>query len=480
MKKWFWNILVFALLTVLVVPASRVSAAGPSGSWASGIACQNLDSSSDATVTLLFYPEMNAATAITYTTTIPAGGSKNWLTTSSTSMPGFPSNFVGSAVVSSDKPIACNVNTQSTGTGTTTNPYRIGTNYGLNETQTGSVIYVTQAAKNAGTYNSYIAVQNTANSTTTVDLKFYAANGTEIVAAAQTADIPAQSTKVFYQNDNSGLPNGFNGGAKVIARDGVSKLAVAVAIYNDGTSYSKAQFLSYNGVPGGAAKVFVPRFVRKILGYNSGMAIQNVGTSDTTVTVVFNFNGVEYTYVSPTIPPNTSHLVYAPNVSVLAPVDSLSESLRQGSAVVTVDDPVNDRIVVTVNVDNSTGIATRLGQGTTYNAPPDGSQSTTIFFPQFAKAVGGVFSSGFQVSNTTNVAGTCNIVYTAAPSANETGVTLPASGSIIRFAPQIAALPNGYNAAVSVTCTQPITGIVNLAAYGRYGDSYTETTGITP
>jgi len=134
---------------------------------------------------------------------------------------------------------------------------------------------------------------------------------------------------------------------------------------------------------------------------------------------------------------------------------------------------------VTVNEDNQTGEATRLGHGTTYNAPADGSQSTTVFFTQFTKAAGGVFSSGFQVSNTTTSAGTCNIVYSADLTANESNVTLPASGTIIRFAPQIAALDAGYNASVKVTCTQNVTGIVNLAAYGgKYGDSFTQTTGL--
>jgi hypothetical protein len=478
MKNIKYAVYVLLALALLFSPMHSVQAAGPSGSWRSGIACQNMDANVEANVVLTFYPELNSVSAATYSSSIPAGGSKNWLTTSSVSMPGFPSNFVGSAVVTSNTPLACNVNTETTGTGTTTNPYRMGTSYGLDENTSGTVIYIPQAAKNFSGFNSYISIQNTSGSTVTANLNFYAANGSEIAAAAQSVNIPALASKVFYQNENTGLPDGFNGGARVSAGDGSTRLAVVVAIYRDATNYTRTQFYSYNGVPSGAPKVFVPRFVRNLQGYQSGMAIQNVGSTDTIVTVRFLFLGVEYVYTSPAIPPNTSHLLYAPNIAVLSPVDLLPEGQRQGSATITVDDLVNDEIVVTVNSDNQAGIATRRGQGATYNAPADGSQTQTIFFPQFTKNAGVVFSSGFQVSNTTNQDGTCTIEYIAQPSANETNVLLPADGSIIRWGPQITALTNGYNAAVKVTCTRAVTGIVNFAAYGRYGDSFTETTGL--
>jgi len=410
------------------------------------------------------------------------GGSMNWLTTSGSSMPGFPA-FTGSGVISSDKELSCNVNTQSTGTGTQANPFRLGTSSAFNSAMLGPTVFIPQAIKNLAGWNSYLAVQNTSSNSAAVQVRYYdPVAGTEIAAAAETATIPANASKIFYQNDNVNLPSGFNASAKVSANDGTSTLAVSVAIYRDATDYTRSQFLSYNGVASGSATVNVPRFVRKILGYNSGMAIQNVGAGDTTVHVVFTFQGSTYTLNTPTIKPNTSYNLYAPNISQLLPVDSLGEALRQGSAVLHVANAATDRIVVSVNEDNQSGIATRLGQGSTYNARPGGSETTTIFFSQFTKNAIGIYNSGFQITNTTSTAGTCNIQYvgTGGAAANETNVTLPAkeAGSLIRYAPQIVLLPNNYNAGVRVTCTQPVVGIVNFSAANLYGDSFTQTTGL--
>lgn len=469
-------------LSIVLMSVSSVSAGGPTGSWASGISCQNLNPDVDATVTLSFYREGSDTEAINYLSSIPKGGSKNWLTTSGVNMPGFPTNFIGSGVVSSSTELACNVNTQSTGVGTKTSPYRIGTNAGFGSAQTAPVMFIPQVLKAAGGYQSYIAVQNTSTSDVTVKVHYYQSTGAEIVAAQETAVVKGQSTKLFYQSDNANIPAGFNGGAKVEATNPTdTNLAVTVALYKDGTSYSKSQFLSYNGAATGANKVFVPRFVRNLIGYQSGLTIQNVGVSETNVTVVFTFGTNSYT-VNTTSPlqPGASWLLYAPSVAELSAAGVSGE----GSAVVTAADGTAS-LIATVNEDNNVSTSgTRYGQGTTYNAIPDGQQSNIVFFAQFTKKVGNIFSSGFQISNTTDTAGTCDITYTGQTAINETDVPIAANGSIGRFANSgvqaaMLSMTSGYNAAVKVECTVPVTGIVNLAGYnGTYGDSFTQTGGL--
>ena len=66
---------IIALLLVLatiasVAPSVQAAPAPPPGNWRSGIACQNLDTSNDANVSLVFYPEGSGTSAITYTSTI--------------------------------------------------------------------------------------------------------------------------------------------------------------------------------------------------------------------------------------------------------------------------------------------------------------------------------------------------------------------------------------------------------------------------
>jgi hypothetical protein len=303
------------------------------------------------------------------------------------------------------------------------------------------------------------------------------------VSADEGATIKAQSNKVFYQTDNTNLPDGFFGSALVKATDGTSGLAVTVNFYNSGSSSSNAQLHSYNGFSAGADKLFVPRIVRNYYGYNGGLSIQNVGTSSTKVNIKFNFAGNVYNYTSPTIPAQSALALYAPDISALDPVDSLAVSFRFGSAVITTNSS-SDKIVAIVNEDNRGGSGIpveRAGQGSTYNATPDGEQTGTLFFAQVTRKASGVFSGGFQVANTTNSSGKCDIKYTGASAANETNVTLPANGAIRRYAPNVSGLPDGFNASVSIDCTQPAVGISNLAVEvgsGRMGDSFTQANGL--
>lgn len=479
-------LLAFALIATVISPAQ---AAGPTGGWRSGIACQNLEGS-QAAVTLTFYREGSSSEAIHYDSTIPENGSKNWLTTSVRSMPSFPTNFIGAAVISSSTQLACNLNTESTNVGTPSSPYRMGTASGFNDAQTSATMYVSQVVKGVVGYQTYVAVQNTSTSDVNVTVSYYNGNGSEVTGARETSLVKGQSTKVFYTNENAGLPTGFNGGAKITSADGSTKLAVLVAWYKNGASYGTSQFQSYNGVSSGSRILYVPRFVRNMLGNQSGLTIQNVGTVATVIHVDFSFPGIAtpIRVSSPTaIQPNASWLLYAPSrsLSQLVPVDSLPEGNRQGSAVVTAQD-ANGRLAANVNEDNSVSGNSRFGQGATYNAINDDLKTSTVFFPQFTKAFQNTFWSGLQISNTTGTPGTCDIEYVAQPGINENDVPLQAFGSITRWSKtsvpsQVAmrAMAPGYNAAVKVTCTVPVTGIVNMSAYGtKYGDSFEMTGGL--
>jgi hypothetical protein len=474
------------LLAMVLVLAPAASAAGPAGSWVSGITCQNLSTTSTAVINIEFYPQDNGTAALSYTdpTPIPIGGSRGYFTPSTP--PGVPSGFVGAAVVSSDQPLACTVNTQtnSAGLGTTTNPYRIGTSGGVDTTAAGATNYVPQVMKTlAGTWSSYIAVQNTEAAATAVTVTYKDRNGNNVPAATESLSIPAQSNHIFYQADNANLPGNFLGSAIVSANNGTSKLAVVVNMYNAGTDNTSAQLFSYNAFTSGGNKLYVPRFMRNYYGYNGGLTIQNVGNAATTVQITFHFGSNNYTYNSPSIAQGTALALYAPNVAELAPVDALGVGSRYGSA--EIQAAAGGNIVAIVNEDNRGGAgvpAERISQGATYNAMIDGSQTNTVFFPQVPRKAGGIFSGGFQVANTTGTATTCNIIY-GANVASEANVPLPANGVISKYMPNVTAsgLTNGFNSSVSVTCGQAVIGISNMSVEpgsGKLGDSFSETGGI--
>ncbi len=473
--------LITAMIAVLfAAPISSVQAGSPPGTWVSGISCQNLDSENDAAIVIAFYPENNSSAVLTYNDTILKGGNKNYYTPSTP--PGIPAGFVGSAVVSSSTALACNVNTITTGAGTTTDPIRLGINSGFDEVQVAPVMYLPQIEKAFYDWNSYIAVQNTNADPVDVTITYKDRYGVAVPSATETATIPANTNKVFYQSDNANLPSNFLGSAKVAADDGTSPLAVIANFYNSGTNNTTAQIHSYNGFSQGGSKVYAPYIVRNYYGYNGGISIQNIGTDVTTVRITFMFGTHEYIYDSPEIESGAALPLYTPNISELNEVDTFGVKERFGSAVIEV--LTGGPIVAIINESNFGGpgvVEERVGQGGTYNAFVDGTQTNTVFLPQIPRNAGGIWSGGFQVTNTADSEGTCDIAYEGVPAAFEDDVPLPALGSISRYAPGVTNLPDGFNKSVTVTCTQPIFGIANLAinpGSGKYGDTFGQSNGL--
>lgn len=477
-------LLVIALL-MLTVFVSPVEALGPTGSWVSGITCQNL-SPDAASVTFQFYKNGENTPSLSYPDTIAGNGTLKYFTASSPA--GLPTNFFGSAAVSSDKPLFCTVNTQSTATGTTTLPYRIGTSAGLNEQQIGSVMYVPQITKTS-TWNTYMAIQNTTSASVEVKIQYYdRTTGAEVVSATQTVTISANSGYVAYPETNINLPTTFYGSAKISANNPTSaKIGVVVNFYNAGTNYQTSQLHSYTAFSTGAKIIYAPRIMRKYYGYNSGVSVQNVGSVPTTLTLEFTFaNGSPFSYTTPIVQPSASYIVYATDIYAIAAADGFPMSQRFAALKVTAD-AAGASIVGIVNSDNrgnasdNNGAAVpmeNVGKGATINMALDGTATNTLFFTQVTKHFSG-FSGGIVISNATNAAGTCNITFAGQPSsADMNGVGLPANGQISIYLPNNPNLVNGFNASVKAICTQNVFGIYNLsieAGYGKFGDSYTET-----
>lgn len=467
--------------STVISPESYTLSSGPAGGWATGVTCQNMDMV-NTDVTLRFYPQ-NGAYSTTYSAIIPTESSMNWLTTSGINMPGFPNPFLGSGTYSSSRSaLNCTLNTEAKTAGTSTSPYRRATSGAFNASQISPILYLPQVLRsvsvaNGGIWNSQITVQNTSASSVTVNISYYNSSGTVISAANQSATILGNGGYTFYLSDNGGLGTGFNGSAKITATGPLAAtvLSYQTLSYQTGTDATHSHLMNYNGSKSGTSTVYVPRFLRKMQGYNTGLAIQNTGSAATTVAVTFYFTGLSPITKTATINPNASWLPYASSIAELLPVDSLPETQRQGNAVVTASN--GGSIVVTVNEDNPT-----IGHASTYNAVNASETTPTVFFTQFVKNAGN-FSSGLQVTNTTNTPTTCTIYYKGQSNINEAGISLPAHGSITRWAlsstiPAMVNMSSGYNAGIKVTCGQPITGVVNMSGYnGTVGDSFSQTAG---
>lgn len=469
------------MATVMVSP---VEAQGPTGNWVSGITCQNLKPDL-ATVTFSFYQNGQATPALKYDDTIPGNGTLKYFTANTPV--GLPTSFFGSATVSSDKELFCSVNTQSTGTGTTTAPYRIGTSSGFTDQQVSNIMYVPQITKTP-TWNTYMAIQNSSSATVEVKIQYYdRTTGAEVAAAMQTIPVAANSGVVVYPEQNTNLPATFYGSAKISANNPTTtKIGVSVNFYNVGTDFQTSQLQSYNAFSTGAKILYAPRVVRRYYGYNSGISIQNVGSVATTLTLDFTFaNGTPFSYTTPVVNPSASYIVYAPSIGALSPVDGFPMSQRYAALKVTAN-AAGASIVGITNLDNrgdpndNNGIAVpteNIGKGATANMALDGTATPTLFFTQVAKHVSG-FSGGIIISNASSIAGTCDITFAGQPAtADMNDMVLPENGQISLYLPSNPNLVNGFNAGVKANCTQNVFGTYNFSiepGFGKYGDSYIE------
>ena len=481
MKK----ILPFVICLGLILTTAPIAfAQGPSGDWISSIACQNLDPENAAEITLSFYSQGSSTAVASHNDTIPAGGSRFYSTTDAGI--GVPADFLGSVVVSSLQPVVCSVNTQNTGTGTRDDPYRIASSSGLDELEIATAMFAPQVMKAYYDWNSYISVQNAGEESITVSVTYTNKAGEAMPAATETATISGLSNAIFYQSENAEIPTDFVGAAKVSVTDPQdAKMAVVINFYNSGTDASTSQFHSYNGASAGATKLYAPRVVRRFYGYNSGITIQNVSSENTTVNINFSFAGQNYAYQSANISPNTALVLYLPDISAINAVDELPISQRFGNAVIEVSNP-EARIIGIINEDNRGNTADndgnaipteRIGQGSTYNAIPAGSETTKLYFPQVPNQVDGVFSGGFFFSNISGSDGICEIHFYGVPGAKIDDFPVSANESKSYYAPDVANLPAGFNSSVKVVCTVNIIGIQNFAAApdsGKQGDSFTQ------
>jgi len=478
------KILVSMLLAFALIPIMGLSASAQGGTWVSGIQIQNQSTSDAANITVTFY-NPDGTTAHSFNDTISAGASKTYYLPSSSYTSGLADGFIGSAVVSSDQPVAAIVNTQvpTTGTGTTSNPNRVGASIG--ELNPAGTMYGTQVMTGYYGWESYVAVQNTSESSTTVTAYYYDPNGNEVTAARETQVLNGHGSHVFRQSDNANLPDGVY---SVKVDGGGADIAMVVNFYNVSTDYTTAQFQSYNGVSSGAEKLYIPRLVKDYYNYQGGFKVQNVGSVDTTVTVTYYFGGTTCSQTSPTLSNGQS---WGPYMGAESQLPSCMAGVSgSGSAIVVANTP-GASIIATVNEDNRVNPA---GYGITYNAFPEGSGTHTVLFPQVTSKYYG-YSGGWQVQNVDTGTATCTASYSASGNVSAfttSSFTIPEGGSYSIFAPNHTgahtSVPNedNYNGAVTVNCDKNIVGIANMShrsdvdpRYGvNYGDSYSTYNGI--
>ncbi|NJM40233.1 MAG: hypothetical protein HC853_05445 [Anaerolineae bacterium] len=207
MLRWF---MLFASLGLMIGTTARATVEAPVGSYASRIACTNIEATEPINKIVIELYNGNADALYTKTDTTPlsAGYTRIYVLTDTNSFSGLAS-FSGAATVSASRKIACSVTTERTSTaiGSQSVPARMGSHTGSDtQSESGSTLYAPQTMKQFYGWNSYIAVHNNDFYTGSVQISYIDRFGASYPAATETRTVSPQNTTVFDQENTGNLP----------------------------------------------------------------------------------------------------------------------------------------------------------------------------------------------------------------------------------------------------------------------------------
>jgi len=274
------------------------------------VAVQNTEATA-ATVYFNYYSDKGQALpAAREVVTVPAYSTKIFYQNDNANLPLSLNGFNGSGVITSTVRLAVVVNQANAGTTAGNSGFE---SYN-GATSGATTIYMPKMDVNYYTYyQSGFQVQNIGEEPAYMTATY--TFGNQVFTKASPKIEPGSAWVVFLANSPvSGIPAGFSGtGAAVI--ESTQPVVGVVNETNDavGHSYITSAFTQESATD----TVVFPKFDSLFYGqYNSGITIQNLGTTTTTVTVVFSnqLTQVDTQVVSGDIAPGASKSWYGPSV----------------------------------------------------------------------------------------------------------------------------------------------------------------------
>jgi hypothetical protein len=451
-------ILATALLMALMVVAIPVSAQ-EGITWTTGFQVQNL-SNAQASITLTFYDSTTGNQSGTPTNdTIAASGSKTYFP-----IPSVAAGFNGSLVISSDQPVTAILNI-------------IGNNFAYGGSVTGLTAGATKVGlplilRGLGGFQTWFAVQNTGTTNASVTVTFTPRDASSGNAFTTTAvAIKPGASKTFDTAGITQLGSSFAGSATVN-----STQPVAVVVNQTGLTAFKV-LENYDGFAAGSPTVSVP-LVQNGNGNPltfSGLAIQNVGTSATNITVSFSantrgtFQPTPITF--PGVQPGQTKTINTANATnnASAPGFGGNDTAHRYVGSATITNSGGQNLVAVVNQLASTN-------GSSYEGFNPTAATAKVSAPLLMANNAGFFT-GTQCQNVGNADTTITLTYgantkgTFQPQAVQQVVKKGASGTPILQA-GTAFGTNRYVGSGTVTSTGgvPIVCVVNESQSGGTGD----------
>jgi hypothetical protein len=399
---------VLALAVVLAISVSVVGAQGPEGSdvgvmdwgsgivWTSSLQIQNLDTSKSATVEVCYYSQASpgSPTCLTPPFSPLASGASGTIFPLPDSL---GTTFNGSAVVSSDAPLAAVSNMLST-------DFKYGGAYeGISEGATQVSLPIVQY-RNAGRYFSQFNVQNAGTSQATATCSFYregqASASTSVdltieVGAAQTVD---PQTLAWFQT-NVPAPNKWVGSVVCESTNGVAIVAVSELLDTSGPSGTGLYV--YSGFTGsGADQLYLSTIMENNANYWTGVNVQNLGPGTADITMEF-----------------------IPEAGYPAKSPQTITGVGEGATAVFLQGATGAKWVGAAQVSSSGGqnlhavvniLNTAVGEGSSYAGLPLAMATDTIYAPLIMQANGGYWTS-INVMNLSGSQQTVTVDYYPSP-----------------------------------------------------------------
>jgi hypothetical protein len=283
--KGFKVILAAALLMALALVGVPTAGAQLNITWTTGFQVQNL-SATAANVSITFYDGTTGNALTPFNAVIGANASTNFFPLDGgAGRPSVPAGFSGSAVISSDQPVSAILNILGNGTA-----YG-GSASGISAGSTTVGLPLIQ--KNNGGFQTWFSLQNAGSANATVSVAFKprdSASGNAFTVSNLTIKPGAALTLDTTTPQLAGLvssPSGkFVGSATV-----TSNQPIAAIVNQTGLGASKT-LLTYDGFgsSAGSTTINMPLIQNGNAGFFSGLSIQNLGGTPTTITVTYGPN----------------------------------------------------------------------------------------------------------------------------------------------------------------------------------------------
>lgn len=280
MNRKLISSLVAAGVAVATIGAARADTAY-TATFTTSITYSNVGSG-PASVQVTYYPEGSSSSIPVTLPSLPVNASSSIFAGNVATL---PSGFKGSAILSSDQPVAATLVQISTGTDTLVKNRPLANGFAAGS----SNVLLATVLKDRFDSTSRFAVQNAGAAAAGWTIKFFNADaGGALVHTINEASVPVGAAKYYDLGEITQIPSNFNGSATIEAPGG-SVVATVLELSTSGVNAS-----AFEGVTGGATTLFMPSALCNAFGgQNTAYAIQNTSASTANVTVTYSNGGTQ-------------------------------------------------------------------------------------------------------------------------------------------------------------------------------------------